>query len=213
VVRDAHLLSVIEEPSLTLYSPLMAPREGIRTTSTPNVLVARARPGAETEAEQAIRRELRAALPGVERIDVRPMKAALAPQLHPWRLGAALFSVLGMLALAIAALGVYSVVAYDVSQRGREIGVRVAIGATRNDILWLVLDGGLRGVLLGACCGVVAVALFGRAAAPLLYQTAPEDPAVILAAASVLLCAAIAACLVPGARALRVDPLEVMRAE
>ncbi|HKG95787.1 MAG TPA: FtsX-like permease family protein, partial [Gemmatimonadaceae bacterium] len=144
---------------------------------------------------------------------VRPLQELIAPQLRPWRLGASAFTAFGALALAMAALGLYAALGYAVAQRAREMGVRAALGATRVDVVRLVLAGALRdagaGLLLG---GAVALAA-GRWVAPLLFGVSPRDPLVFGAVAVTLGAVAALAALAPALRAARADPAAVMRAE
>ena len=116
-------------------------------------------------------------------------------------------------ALLLAALGVYGVVAHRVSQRTREIGIRMAMGATRGDVQRLVVRDGLRLALQAAAVGVAGALVTTRALASLLYGIAPHDPTTLLACAGVLTLAAAVASWAPARRASRVDPLVALRAE
>jgi putative ABC transport system permease protein len=144
---------------------------------------------------------------------VRRMVDVLDPQLHPWKVAAALFLLFGALALVSAASGVYGLAAYDVTQRTREIGVRIALGATARSVLGLVLGSGVRVVLLGVGVGVAAAVASGRVMASLLYDTSPYDPTVLATTALTLLGVAFLAGLIPAWRATRVDPVIALRAE
>jgi len=124
-----------------------------------------------------------------------------------------LLTAFGAVALALAIVGVYGVVSYVVSQRTREIGIRVALGARRGQVLRLVVIGAMKPVLAGLAIGALAAIFASRLLGSLLYEVKPGDPAVIAAIAALLAGAAIAASLVPGARATRVDPISVLRVE
>ena len=124
-----------------------------------------------------------------------------------------LLGAFGVVALALAVVGVYGVVSYVVTQRTREIGIRVALGARRAQVLRLVVMGALRPVIAGLAIGSIGAVFAGRLLGTLLYNVKPGDPAVLAAIAAVLAVAAIAASLVPGARATRVDPITVLRVE
>jgi putative ABC transport system permease protein len=137
----------------------------------------------------------------------------LEPELRPWRLAATLFLILGLLGLAAAATGIYGLVAFDVTQRSRELGVRIALGATSGSILRLVLGSGLRVVLLGTAAGALTALVAGRVMSSLLYATSPYDPAVLLTTALTLTVAATLASLIPAWRAIRVDPVSVLSSE
>jgi putative ABC transport system permease protein len=119
----------------------------------------------------------------------------------------------GLVGLVLAALGVYGVVAYAVAQRTREIGVRIALGARATDIVRLSAREGIRPVMIGAIAGVPAAALVALAIRGLLFGVEPFDPVAFLLAAIPLLGVTGIACWVPARMALRVDPIETLRAE
>jgi putative ABC transport system permease protein len=124
-----------------------------------------------------------------------------------------LLAAFGAVALTLAIVGVYGVVSYVVTQRTREIGIRVALGARRGQVLRLVLLGAMRPVLAGLAIGSVGAVFAARLLGTLLYNVKPGDPAVLAGIAAMLAVAAIAASLVPGARATRVDPITVLKTE
>ena len=134
-------------------------------------------------------------------------------QLRTWRLGATLFSTFGLLALCVAAIGIYSVVAYAVSQRTHEMGVRIALGASARDILDLVVRDRMLVVGTGVAAGVVSALALGRFVAPLLFGVTASDPSTLLGGAAVLTAIAIAASLLPAWRAARIDPATALRAD
>jgi ABC-type antimicrobial peptide transport system permease subunit len=141
------------------------------------------------------------------------MSQVLERDFRPWRLGAILFTAFGALALVVAAIGVYSVVAYAVTQRMHEMGVRIALGARLPDIMTLVTTESVKVVAVGVGLGIVIALALGRLIVSLLYGLSPHDPLVILAAAAVLCAIGIAASLVPAWRASRVDPVIALRAD
>ena len=116
-----------------------------------------------------------------------------------------------LLALLVAIVGVYSTVAYTVTQRTQELGVRVAVGAQMSDILTLVVGEGLRVILVGVLAGIALVFLAGRLIAALLYDVRPGDPVIILVASAALLIAAALAALIPAWKGARVDPSVALR--
>jgi ABC-type antimicrobial peptide transport system permease subunit len=147
-------------------------------------------------------------------VDVAPLAANLEPQLRPWRLGATVFTLFGAVALVLAALGLYAVIAYDVAQRLREMGVRLALGARARDVLWLVVGDGVRVASVGIGLGAVAALVAARWLAPLLFDAAgARDPLVLGLVALTLLGVAVLASLVPAWRATRVPPGVALRAE
>ncbi len=138
------------------------------------------------------------------------MTSVLEPKYRPWRLGATLFSLFGVLALVVAAFGVYSTVSYDVSQRTHEFGVRSALGAQVADIVRAVLRDGLTTVLAGLVAGVVLAMAAGRIVASLLYGVAPRDPLALtvgIALIGVVTFGSLAGSMLPFLlRRLRFDP-------
>jgi ABC-type antimicrobial peptide transport system permease subunit len=152
-------------------------------------------------------------MPGASYLTVTPIRDIIGEQTQPWRLGASMFVIFGFLALLLAAIGIYSVMAFNVSQRFHELGVRVALGATMADIVGHVVTGGLR--LAGAGVGLgIAVALgLSHWIAPLLFEESPRDPAIFVLVAGVLLTVAALASFVPARRAGGVDPVRALRME
>ena len=124
-----------------------------------------------------------------------------------------MFTIFGLLALVVAAIGLYSVVAYDVSQRTRELGVRVALGASAGRVLRLVVGEGVRVVIVGFALGAAAALSLAGRVSPLLYNVSSKDPATYVGVVGVLLIVAVVASLAPALRAARVDPNVALRAD
>jgi ABC-type antimicrobial peptide transport system permease subunit len=141
------------------------------------------------------------------------MMTDLEPEMRPWRLGATLFTAMGILALLVAAVGVYSVIAYSVSQRAHEMGVRIALGARLGDIARLVVGEGLRTIAIGIAAGIALALAAGKLIASLLYGISPRDPAVMIGAAVILALIGIAASVIPALRAARVEPATALRVD
>jgi predicted permease len=160
-----------------------------------------------------IRRELQRLMPGAAYVSVTPMGEILDREVRSWRLGATMFVAFGVLALVVAAVGLYSVVSYDVARRGHEIGVRVALGARAHDVLHTVAGESVRFAIAGVVVGLTIALVSGRWIAPLLFAESPRDPVVFGAVFVVLAVAVIAATIVPVLRARRVDPATALRAE
>ena len=135
------------------------------------------------------------------------------PQLRSWQLGARIFSALGALALMLSAIGVFGVVSYAVTQRTRELGVRVALGGTRVGVATLVMKDALRMAVIGVLAGGFGALAAGPFVASMLFQTSPREPASLVLSAVVLLGATILASAAPALRAGRVDPVEALRAD
>lgn len=161
----------------------------------------------------ALMADLRRTLPVGVYASVNPITDSFSRQLRPFVLGSTLFSVFGVLALIVASVGTYSALAYAVSRRTREMGIRLALGAPPLNVLRLVVTEGLWPVMIGIGAGLVIAVVSGRAISAMLYRTSPSDPVVLILAAAVLMATATLGCLVPGLRATRVDPITVLRSE
>jgi predicted permease len=143
----------------------------------------------------------------------RTMKEDTGISLLPARFAAILLGAFGVVALLLAAIGIYGVVSYAVVQRTKEIGIRAALGATQAMLLRLIVGGGIRPVLIGTGVGLLLAMGLTRAAGALLYGVTPLDPALVLGTPLVLVGTALAASLIPARRATRVDPLLALRSE
>ncbi|HEX5408743.1 MAG TPA: ADOP family duplicated permease [Gemmatimonadaceae bacterium] len=210
IVSDAHVGEVIEAPSPAYYLPLAQAPPGWERAG---VIVLRTRPDVAEAVRATATRQMAGAFGFRVVPRVRGMSASLAREYHKWQLGATLFSVAGALALLVAAVGIYSTIAFIVGQRRHEIGVRIALGAQSAHVARVVITQGLRVVAAGVVLGVVAALAMGKLVASLLYGVSPHDPLVLGAVAVVLILVAVTACLVPAWRAARVDPMETLRAE
>ncbi|MEP6778514.1 MAG: ADOP family duplicated permease [Gemmatimonadaceae bacterium] len=208
VVSTSHFANVIEDASSHFFLPLAQNPE-----SGPGVVVVRTAPGRGRRIGALAVRELSQMFGDWSRVRSRTMDEIQARDMKPWRVGAALFTAAGLLALLVAAVGVYSSIAYTVSQRTQEMGVRVALGASAGNIMSLVVSEGVRVVAIGIGLGLLAALALGSVVASLLYQTSPRDPYVIVVSSMTLLVVAVVACSIPAWRASRVNPLEAMRTE
>jgi putative ABC transport system permease protein len=177
-----------------------------------NYLVARSEgdPHAITGAARSVLRELDPALP---LWDVRTMQERLSRVTARDRFSTVLLGAFGILALLLAAVGIYGVLGYSVAARTREMGLRMAVGAGRGDVVRLVVAEGLRFTLVGLAAGLVLAGALSRLLESQLYEVSPLDPAAFLAAALVLFGTATLACWVPARRATRIDPMEALRHE
>jgi predicted permease len=204
VARDHKVRSVGEEPRPYLHFPAS------RSRRIP--LVVRTAQPAEA-ALPALRKAVLGLEPEIVFTEDASAAEVAATTLAPTRIGAALLGAFGALALALAAVGLYGVVSYSVSQRMREMGVRTALGARRSDLVRLVLHQGARLACVGIGVGVLLAALAGRVFSSLLYGVSPLDPLAYALAATVLLGVAALANLVPALAAARVDPVRALRAD
>jgi ABC-type lipoprotein release transport system permease subunit len=152
-------------------------------------------------------------MPGASYVTVTPYRDVIGTVTKSWAMGATMFTVFGALALALAAIGLYSVIAYNVAQRTHEMGVRVALGAQASDVVRLVVRDGLQIGVLGLSIGVLTALWAARWVKPLLFEEAPGDPVVFGCVALALLGVTVAASWIPARRAARVDPQIALRTE
>lgn len=142
-----------------------------------------------------------------------PVQQVADTTVAPTRVGAMVLMAFGALALGLAAVGVYGVIAYSVSRRTREVGIRMALGAERGQVLRMVLGQGVRLAAAGVGLGVLASAGVGRLLESLLYGVSSFDPIAYAAAAAILILIAGAANLIPAISASRIDPVRALRSE
>ena len=161
------------------------------------------------DAQQA----LQEILPDAPSIRVRPAMSLFDRTLRAWRLGTTLFIVFGAIAVTLALFGVYSVLAYLIAQRGRELAIRIAVGATATDVSRLVLGETVRVASVGVALGLVGAVVLARGVRAFLFGVAPLDPAVYASAAIGLTLASLAATLLPVRRAVAIDPTVALRSE
>lgn len=188
---------------------------GPRTLS----VVARTKPAGDNEeafmasAGEQIRREVQAVDKDLPVFGIQPMSNLVSGSLTARRFSAELIGAFSMLALVLAAIGVYGVIAYWVAQRTRELGIRMALGAQPADVLKMVLGRGMRLAGFGVGAGVLAALALGPLLKSQLYEISVFDPLVFVSVPVVLLCVALAAGYLPALRAMRVDPMVALREE
>jgi putative ABC transport system permease protein len=164
-------------------------------------------------ATEILRRWIQPVMPGAGYVVAKSFSEIVAPSMRSWQLGATMFAVFGGLALALAAIGLYSVVAHSVVQRTHEMGVRVALGARRADVVRLIVGESLGVVVVGVILGAIAAIVSGRWVQPLLFGVSAHDPLVLVAVVFILPAVALAASCVPALRASRVDPNVALRSD
>lgn len=208
VIEDSRLRDVARVTTFQYYVPVTQQQ----TSGNARILVVRA--ADETAATlRSIQRAVLELDPRIRYVDADPLMSRIEPQTRSWRLGAVVFSLFGLLALVVASLGLYSLLAFDVAQRSREIGVRTALGASRGAVIRLVVRNALRTTGVGLGIGIAAaLALAGRVE-PLLFETPARDPATLAGVVLTLLVVAVLASSMPAWRAARVDPNIVLRAD
>jgi ABC-type antimicrobial peptide transport system permease subunit len=141
------------------------------------------------------------------------METIIAQALGQTRLMTWLLGIFAGVALLLAAIGIYGAVAYTVEQRTGEIGVRMALGAQTRDVLRLILNQGMRPVVIGLLIGIVSAFVLGRLIASQLYEVSAHNPALLAGATILLATIALIACLLPARRATHVDPIQALRTE
>jgi ABC-type antimicrobial peptide transport system permease subunit len=161
----------------------------------------------------SFRREVMAMDQNLPVTDLRTLDALLRERAWPWRIYGSMFSIFAAIALLLASVGLYAVIAHSVSQRTQEIGVRMALGASREAILRMVLLQGFRQFLIGLAAGLVTSFGLTQILDDLLISVQPLDPLTFLSVALVLALAAVLGCAIPAGRAMRVDPIVALRYE
>jgi len=160
-----------------------------------------------------VEQQVRALDPGIAVRNLKPLEDYVDDARAPMRFNLILIGIFGVIALTLASVGLYSVMAYSVTQRAHELGIRIAVGASPRDILGLVLGQGVRLTLMGAALGLVASLFVTRALASLLFGVSATDPLTFITVPIVLAVVAMLACYLPARRAMRVDPMIALRYE
>jgi putative ABC transport system permease protein len=206
VVGDVIHAGADREARPTLYvsflqSPAVRMNLVLRTTTAPGDLV------------ESVKRAVWSIDPDLPLYRIESMEEVVAGATSAPRLTLSLLGVFALVALVLATTGIYGVMAYTVSQRTNELGIRLALGATPADVLRNVLQHGLRVIAIGVALGLGAMFGLGQLVQSLLYHTSPRDPLVLGGVAVVLAITAFIACLVPARRATKIDPMVALRCE
>ena len=206
IARDAKYNAVAEDPTPFIYQPL-------RQHYSP-AAVLHVRAGGPAGLAAAVRREVQQLDPTLSVFDIRTLEDQVSDSLGPLRINVILLSIFGLLALVLASVGLYGVASYSVTQRTREIGVRMALGAQSSTVLRLVLVRGLFLVAVGLATGVaVAFVLSVLIPADLLTNVGARDPLTFAATSALLGGVALIASFIPAWRATRIDPLIALRTD
>ncbi|HEV2805699.1 MAG TPA: ABC transporter permease [Chthoniobacterales bacterium] len=212
VARHAHGMEDRARPAPGVYVPLSQEPSSVLFLA---VRAAARDRGALLETIGAYRRELQALDPDLPILQMVTFAKFLQKNftLRMVELGAMIFGVFGGIALLLASVGVYGVKAYAVERRTREIGIRIALGASRRDVFALIMKQGAQQTAVALSAGLGLSLLAGNALAALFFQVRPNDPFVLLLSAAILTGATMLACFVPARRATRVSPLSALRSE
>lgn len=211
VVEDATSGDFDEEAVMQYYLTLPAGAEAGEEFGHATLMLRV--PQNESNVMAAVRREILALDNRISFVDIHPFAQRMEPLTRSWQLGATLFSAFGLLALLVAAVGLYSVLAFDVAQRTREMGLRTALGAQQSRLLAMIVGRGLRVTLVGTAAGLMAAALLARRIEPLLFHVSGFDPMTYAVVTVVLLLIAAFASWLPAMRAARVRPMDALKAE
>jgi predicted permease len=205
IVGDVRQYSVGSRPLAQFYTPISEWGVGgevlVRTSGEPTTYV------------DAVKAAVQAVDPQVPVVGFRTLETVRADRLTSPRVTTALLAVFALAALFITIMGLAAVIATSISQRTREFGLRMALGANARMVLTMVVRQGLRLVLFGLAAGTVVAMLFGRLFARYLYEIGPTDPRVLAGVAALFVIAAVVACLIPARRATAIDPLRALRSE
>jgi predicted permease len=161
----------------------------------------------------SIRNELRNVDPDLPLYNIRSMDEILERRRWPFRVFGTLFAAFAIIALALSSVGIYAVTAYGVGQRTSEIGLRMALGAQRGDVMWLVLRQGIRRIAIGLTLGLLAAFGVSRVLRSVLVNITPTDPVTFVFISLLLTLVTLVACLVPARRAMHLDPVDALRGE
>jgi hypothetical protein len=204
VARNANYSTWGEAPQRCVYVPM-------EQNLLPAMTLYVRSPGNPAHVVDAVLRQIAAVDPRVLVTAVRTGRDIIDGSLFQARLGVALLAALGILGLVLASMGLYGILAYAVNQRHREIGLRMALGASRGSVLRLIVKQGMALVAAGVAIGWLGSLAAGRLLRAMLYGVAPGDPVSVLAAAALLCSVALAACCVPARWATHIDPLQALR--
>ena len=215
IVTDARRQELVESPVTMIFRPLDQLDPAVYDRSVTFFgfsFIARTTRKPATLAEP-LRRLIQSVNPNLPYAEVRPLAHRLGRQTRSWTLGATMFTIFGALSLLVAAIGLYSVVAFTVAQRQHEFGVRVALGASGGNLLRLTVVRGVLPVAAGVGVGLSVALAASRVLEGMLYETSPRDPIIYAGAGITLLAVTVVASLLPARRAAKADPMLALRAD
>lgn len=206
VAKDGKYFNISEEPRTFVWTPLAQGYFStgillVRTVGDPQSMI------------PTVRNEVHSLDPNLPIFDVKTLTEHMRLALFPARVAATVLGVFGFVALMLAAIGIYGVTSYSVSQRTREIGIRMALGAQLGDVLRLILSHGVKLTVLGVSFGLIGAYLATRAITSVLYGVSATDPLTFIFVSLLLTTVALVACYWPARRATKVDPLVALRYE
>jgi putative ABC transport system permease protein len=206
IVADVHEQSSAAAPMPQIYMPhtqfpVLRMALEVRSAMDPSTLIS------------AIRHELRVMNPDLPLYNIKTMDTLVDESIAPRRFALALIGLFAGLALLVAAIGIYGVISYSVTERTQEFGLRMALGAMRGDVLRMVLWRGLRMVGIGIAAGALGALAITRVLAGYLFGVTGHDPVTFAAVAGISIAVAVAACAIPALKATRVDPMVALRYE
>src|SRR5262245_62078704 len=206
VARDAKGKNLFQTTPSAAYLPLAQRYDGgmtlhLRTNGKPEQLIA------------TVQHEISALDKQLPIYNIKTLEQYLSEALSVKRIQSQILTAFGLLALALASIGLYGVLSFSVAQRRQEIGIRLALGAQGRDVLWIVVGQGLKLVVLGVVIGVAGALGVARALKSLLYGVSPTDPLTFIVIAMMLIIVALLACYIPARRATKVDPIIAIKYE
>jgi putative ABC transport system permease protein len=212
IVNETKQRNLGEVSPATVFVPMAQAADGVSNTLRQSSFVLRTK-GDPLLLSAAIRSEMNQVDPGLPVRNLRSMEQLVSRSIAPQRFNLSLLSLFSAIGLLLAAVGVYGVMAYSVSQRTHEIGLRMALGARASDVLRLVVKKGMALALIGVAIGLIASFALTRLMKNLLFGVSATDPATLVGVALLLSCVAFLACYIPARRATKIDPLVALRYE
>lgn len=215
VVEDVHDDGLDQKVSSNVYWPVLMKQfasNEVLVWRSVNYLIRGQRTGAFGFLDE-VRRAVWSVNPNLPLSNIRTMQQIYDKSIARTSFTMTMLAIAGGMALLLGMIGIYGVIAYSVAQRTREIGIHMALGAQRRELIGLFLSDGLRLALIGVACGLTAAALLMRLMASLLFEVKPIDPLTYIAMSLCLIAAAVAASYLPTLRITVIDPVHALRAE